>query len=974
MPKPFIQLTVDEFLDLLSRFNFARKINSVHMHHTFIPRQSQFRGLPTIEAMERDHREKRGFSDIAQHITIDPKGMIWSGRSWNRAPASAVGFNGNSQFGPFMFETIGDFDQGQETLAGDQKETVLTVIASVQKKFKLPPESLRFHNQMSSKSCPGTSIRYESFLDEVRARHLAITEREESRKASRAAGAPFGSQFAETSHPSDLIRQALDALSNGASRSGAEGDEGELDEKEMTAESRSLLAGFDGYTESAAGADRGLLGPGKLTAEEKAHLRPHVVNLRAGQLIEGGDFFTLEGDVQAIFRQHLEQEAARKKQAGEKLRVLFYAHGGLVSETAGLRRALTHVDWWKDNGIYPIYFTWETGLLQHVGRLLRDALPGARGISDISDHLLEKAARRLGGEKIWTSMKSDAERAAQPGGGSDFVAAELADFCKRHPNVELHAVGHSAGAIFHNHFLPTAFHKGVKPFESLHLMAPALRVDGFHRRLEPEIRSNNVKQVTMFTMKTDFERDDNCATIYRKSLLYLIHFALEPEERTDLLGLEESLRRDPVLVKLFGLEGYPPGDAEIVFSKSLTTSGRSASRSTEHGGFDDDQPTMNSIALRVLGLPDNGTIKPYPEGKSRAFEEDPWATPDLSDLFPAAPASFSSEPAAFSFTPASPVTPAAYGAAPAVATGTAQGARKALCVGINTYSRSPLSGCVADARQWESTLQSLGFKTQRLLDGEATFERMRSELRQLVRGSRAGDVVVFQYAGHGTQVPDLDGDEEQTGPDEALCPVDFDKGRLLIDDDIADILADLPPGVNFTFFMDNCNSGDVSRFGLGRNAPEEDGDARMRFITLTPDLEAAYREFRQRGEGARALNAAPKRRALRGVLFAACQADEPAWELNGHGAFTVRATPLLLQAGAGLTNKAFHDQVLRAFGTSRKQTPVLKTTDDLLNRPLLAPLTTAAVPAGGRGLTGADPAALAEEVQRFAERLRGLCG
>ena len=36
------------------------------------------------------------------------------GRSWNQPPVSAGKFNGNFKAGPFMFQTIGDFDIGKD--------------------------------------------------------------------------------------------------------------------------------------------------------------------------------------------------------------------------------------------------------------------------------------------------------------------------------------------------------------------------------------------------------------------------------------------------------------------------------------------------------------------------------------------------------------------------------------------------------------------------------------------------------------------------------------------------------------------------------------------------------------------------------------------------------------------------------------------------------------------------------------------
>ena len=149
MPKPFVPLTLVQFRDMLVRFPFSRAVSVVHMHHTWRPNRAQYKGLASIDAMHEFHTKERGFSDIAQHITIAPDGTIWTGRNWNKAPASATGHNGSEQSGPFMFEMIGDFDTGQDPFDDPQRSTVLEVIAAVQGRFRLPPDALRFHRQMA---------------------------------------------------------------------------------------------------------------------------------------------------------------------------------------------------------------------------------------------------------------------------------------------------------------------------------------------------------------------------------------------------------------------------------------------------------------------------------------------------------------------------------------------------------------------------------------------------------------------------------------------------------------------------------------------------------------------------------------------------------------------------------------------------------------------------------------------------------
>eukprot|EP00923_Selenidium_pygospionis_P000172 GHVN01000304.1.p1 GENE.GHVN01000304.1~~GHVN01000304.1.p1 ORF type:complete len:103 (+),score=20.99 GHVN01000304.1:387-695(+) len=66
-------------------------------------------------------------------------------------------------------------------------------------------------------------------------------------------------------------------------------------------------------------------------------------------------------------------------------------------------------------------------------------------------------------------------------------------------------------------------------------------------------------------------------------------------------------------------------------------------------------------------------------------------------------------------------------------------------------------------------------------------QRILKSMKWLVADAKAGDSLFFHYSGHGTRVPDLDGDEED-GFDEALVPLDFKKSEMLIDDIVNQIL------------------------------------------------------------------------------------------------------------------------------------------------------------------------------------------
>lgn len=148
------------------------------------------------------------------------------------------------------------------------------------------------------------------------------------------------------------------------------------------------------------------------------------------------------------------------------------------------------------------------------------------------------------------------------------------------------------------------------------------------------------------------------------------------------------------------------------------------------------------------------------------------------------------------------------------------GAKYAVCVGINDYPGTglDLGGCVNDARDWAELLRGQGYRVVTLLDSQATREVVLTELRTAAGAAKYGDRIVFTYSGHGTWVPDNDGDEPDQR-DEAMCLHDFQSGGLLLDDDIAQITSTLRRGVGWLNLSDSCFSGTVNRFAALTGAP-----------------------------------------------------------------------------------------------------------------------------------------------------------
>ncbi len=678
-------------------------------------------------------------------------------------------------------------------------------------------------------------------------------------------------------------------------------------------------------------------------------LRPHVVNLAGGQLSEKGAVSTTKADLAAIFDDYLPQalEVARKQ--GRELQIVFYAHGGLVSEKNALSQTLEHIPWWKKNGVYPIYFIWETGFWETILTLAgipRELQARGEDRALISDPLIEMVVRVAGGPFFWAGMKDIARLASSEGGGAFQVAQQLAEFCKGNPEgISLHAVGHSAGAIFHNHFLTTVIEtfKALKlptpGFRTLHLLAPALTVQDFRHGLARQIgKKGGVDNATIFSLGKEWERKDQSGP-YGKSLLYLIYNALEANSQTPVLGLWESLYAEPEMRDMFGLRGKPADHGAVVWSPTGDVkTGPSASQAHRHGDFDNDPETMNSVLLRILRKSETEQIIAYPKQTGNRsmldgtrFLQFNW--PDgLVDWF------FPNQIQTGNGTSAQ-ILP------PIIMPKNGGGRRRALCVGINRYQTSPLNGCVADAKLWEATLAGLGFETNTLIDEQATFDGIIRSLTEMVQSSRPGDVLVFQYAGHGIQLPDVNGDEaggDSSKSDEALCPYDYTAGRFVLDDDIAKVFESLKStqrGVNVTCFFDCCHSGTISRFGVGVDLSQRGRgiDGNVRSLSATTEMVENHRRFRRsRSMGRSLLSRGPDN--MSEVVFSACLSGEKAYENGGQGDFTRYAVAVLSRYGINVSHQEFEQRVQEAFGSNPRQHPNLDCAPTIQQSRLLQPL------------------------------------
>ncbi|HKP69989.1 MAG TPA: caspase family protein [Pyrinomonadaceae bacterium] len=158
----------------------------------------------------------------------------------------------------------------------------------------------------------------------------------------------------------------------------------------------------------------------------------------------------------------------------------------------------------------------------------------------------------------------------------------------------------------------------------------------------------------------------------------------------------------------------------------------------------------------------------------------------------------------------------------------------ALQVGIRKYKYAPvwaeLKGAVNDVVGVREVLESERYGVPAanivtLTDDQATKENILktfqshliTKAREHFEKTKNRDtVVMFQFSGHGSQVPDLDGDEKDDGRDETLVTVDSQdvagKNYDITDDEIFALTSELRRWTdNIVYIFDSCHSGSGTR-------------------------------------------------------------------------------------------------------------------------------------------------------------------
>ena len=255
-------------------------------------------------------------------------------------------------------------------------------------------------------------------------------------------------------------------------------------------------------------------------------------------------------------------------------------------------------------------------------------------------------------------------------------------------------------------------------------------------------------------------------------------------------------------------------------------------------------------------------------------------------------------------------------------------AKRAVLIGINKYQvpGADLQGCVNDVKNLMGALTTYyGFDDKDitiLTDAQATKKAMERAIKKLITKGKKGDVLLLHYSGHGSNVPDDNGDEADKR-DEILCPTDLDWKDPFRDDWLRKTLGKLRSGVSLTVIMDCCHSGTITRVMNPLDAPR-----RQRYLPCPLDLMATESGRKLRGTLRGQLSKAARGRKrkndivhadIQELLITGCRDTQTSADAHIGGSYNGALTYYLVESIKGAEGKLTYRELHQRTAAKLKQ-------------------------------------------------------
>ncbi len=250
------------------------------------------------------------------------------------------------------------------------------------------------------------------------------------------------------------------------------------------------------------------------------------------------------------------------KQSNKNRKMMLYALGGLENEKQYISKIKKLIPYFLNNGIYPIFLTWEQSyqraIEESIESFFKEALDGKNEKLEkkiLEDEValnraIENYCRNISTRGIWVEMKEQSRNTIQKkvkgfsgnrSGILYLLTHSLKKLSQEFNDLEVHAMAHSAGSeLLTTSWLKELDKQKIK-LNSLHLLAPTVSIQDSNTFIIKAHKQKVLekKNIHIYILDKEMENRDQVSR-YSKSILYLISRSLEKIHKTPLLGLLDS--------------------------------------------------------------------------------------------------------------------------------------------------------------------------------------------------------------------------------------------------------------------------------------------------------------------------------------------------------------------------------------------------------------------------------------------------